>query len=250
MSKHKRHFHKKRNFNHKKEFHNYSSGCNYCGKHIDGLPHRCKYCGTVHCDDHLLPEDHNCQGLERPKTFPIKQISSRGDYEDFTPSYSSPTWGNKQYRNNYHSTPKKHFHFPRFSFPRIRINSFFKSLILILISYFLAINFRGNVLFLWIEFLASVYFATIVFKGVFRWANRVSMADDLAFFGLRILGAVVAFISIYLFFAVGLASILVKNSAPESIPLYTLVAGLFFLGAFIAFRTNRRHHVVGMWNAN
>jgi len=38
--------------------------CNYCGKKTEGLPHKCKYCGNVHCSNHLLPESHNCVGLK------------------------------------------------------------------------------------------------------------------------------------------------------------------------------------------
>ena len=33
--------------------------CYYCGKEVD-LPHRCSYCNLTFCDDHRLPENHNC----------------------------------------------------------------------------------------------------------------------------------------------------------------------------------------------
>jgi len=42
--------------------------CNYCKKQIEGLPHICKYCGKIHCSNHLLPEDHNCEGLREYST--------------------------------------------------------------------------------------------------------------------------------------------------------------------------------------
>jgi uncharacterized protein YkwD len=41
--------------------------CNYCGKKTDRLPHKCKYCGQIHCTNHLLPESHNRIGLEEHK---------------------------------------------------------------------------------------------------------------------------------------------------------------------------------------
>lgn len=42
--------------------------CDYCGKKIDGvLPHKCKYCGLIHCNNHILPESHDCAGLEEHK---------------------------------------------------------------------------------------------------------------------------------------------------------------------------------------
>lgn len=41
--------------------------CEYCGQNTDGIFHKCKFCGGIHCSKHLLPELHNCQGLERYK---------------------------------------------------------------------------------------------------------------------------------------------------------------------------------------
>ena len=33
--------------------------CYYCGNEVD-LPYRCSYCNLSFCDDHRLPENHNC----------------------------------------------------------------------------------------------------------------------------------------------------------------------------------------------
>ena len=33
--------------------------CYYCGKEVD-LPYRCSYCNLSFCNDHRLPENHNC----------------------------------------------------------------------------------------------------------------------------------------------------------------------------------------------
>jgi hypothetical protein len=38
--------------------------CSYCGEDMMDLAHRCKFCGQYHCAKHLLPEDHDCPGLE------------------------------------------------------------------------------------------------------------------------------------------------------------------------------------------
>ena len=76
----------------------------------------------------------------------------------------------------------------------------------------------------------------------------MSAADDLAFFGLRILGGIITFVGIILFATTITASFTI-GLAPEAIPIYCLLAGLIMLGAFIAFRTNRRHRVVGIWGA-
>ena len=42
-------------------------GCDFCGKPFEGLSHKCKFCGQVHCSKHLLPESHNCLGLKHYK---------------------------------------------------------------------------------------------------------------------------------------------------------------------------------------
>ncbi len=36
--------------------------CYFCGKEVE-LPFRCPYCNLTFCDDHRLPEQHNCVGL-------------------------------------------------------------------------------------------------------------------------------------------------------------------------------------------
>lgn len=40
------------------------SKCDYCGEENDGFTHKCKFCGREHCSKHLLPENHECEGLE------------------------------------------------------------------------------------------------------------------------------------------------------------------------------------------
>lgn len=37
--------------------------CQYCGVRIKVLPYRCRRCKGIFCDDHRLPEDHECPGL-------------------------------------------------------------------------------------------------------------------------------------------------------------------------------------------
>lgn len=39
--------------------------CDYCGNEIDTIEHKCKFCGQIHCSKHLLPESHECIGLEQ-----------------------------------------------------------------------------------------------------------------------------------------------------------------------------------------
>jgi len=123
------------------------------------------------------------------------------------------------------------------------------ALLFAILAYFLAAKIN-NSLFLWLEAGAWIYFSFVLYKDVFVWANRVSMANDLALWGLRILGGLVFFVGMYIGLITLVASALITNSASASIPIFSLLAGLVLLGAFIAFRTNRRHNVVGFWNAN
>lgn len=37
--------------------------CEYCGKEVY-LPYKCKYCGGLFCEEHHLPENHDCLGLQ------------------------------------------------------------------------------------------------------------------------------------------------------------------------------------------
>lgn len=41
--------------------------CNFCGNKLDGLPWNCKYCHGTFCNEHRLPESHDCIGLKQYK---------------------------------------------------------------------------------------------------------------------------------------------------------------------------------------
>jgi hypothetical protein len=137
---------------------------------------------------------------------------------------------------------------PRIRLPRI--SKFFLVLIVAVASYFLAFYYPKNTLFLWIEFFAWAYLTILIYRKPFRWVNRVSMANDLTFFGLRVLGAIIDIVIIYFSLGFLFASMLVGGTpAPINIPIFCLLAGLFGLSTFILFRTNRRHNVIGVWRA-
>jgi len=243
-------FHRK-NYSHRKE---YTTLCDYCHRDCEGLPHTCKFCGKTHCPKHVVPESHKCQGLKPVRYF--GENIRRENYKRPLETQETHTYQPNITRYNPHSHEREHtpnhrgrtnFKMPKIKLPRI--NKFFVALVVAVISYFLATKFIENNYFLWIEVGACGYLAFLIYKPAFKWANRVSMADDLSFFGLRILGAVVVFVGLYFGFAVLFASIFVRNSAPVIIPIVCLLGGLIILGGFIAFRTNRRHHVVGIWRA-
>ncbi len=57
------------------------ANCAKCNKSITGLPYTCRYCGKIFCPDHQLPENHDCEGLEKWKKGDLrgfkKDIKSR-----------------------------------------------------------------------------------------------------------------------------------------------------------------------------
>ncbi len=248
-SKHnKRRTHSKRKDYPKKQDSHFddSNRCAFCGGSLEGLPHKCRYCGKTNCSNHLLPEDHNCKGINTERKFGFKPIHFTPK-ETYTERSSNFRSHRPRFQQNSYRPRRPSCRMPRMNFPRI--GPFFVALIVAIASYVLAVKFIENSLFLWIEFFAFAYLTILIYRKPFKWANRVSMADDLSFFGLRILGGIVVVVGFYIGFAVLFASFFVKGSAPAAIPLSCLLFGLVALGVFIAFRTNRRHQVVGFWRA-
>jgi len=43
--------------------------CDYCGKNVDPLPWTCKRCGQTFCDNHRLPENHDCSRINQKNFF-------------------------------------------------------------------------------------------------------------------------------------------------------------------------------------
>lgn len=58
--------------------------CDKCGVETY-MPYRCKYCGGYFCDQHRLPEFHDCQGeynQVKPNTVHVGSYSSTGDFQN------------------------------------------------------------------------------------------------------------------------------------------------------------------------
>jgi len=67
--------------------------CDYCGKKIDSFPHKCKFCGKIHCSEHLLPESHDCDGL---KDYSLKKTEKwKNDFSEIINPKS------KNFQSNY-----------------------------------------------------------------------------------------------------------------------------------------------------
>ena len=48
--------------------------CAACGKNLEGLGFKCRYCGEYFCVDHQLPENHACSGLDDWKAGKLKKF--------------------------------------------------------------------------------------------------------------------------------------------------------------------------------
>ena len=47
--------------------------CYVCGKEVE-MPFRCNYCNLTFCDEHRLPESHNCINLPDREWFAYKKM--------------------------------------------------------------------------------------------------------------------------------------------------------------------------------
>jgi len=49
------------------------NSCNLCRLAIQGIPQqKCKYCGQYYCDEHILPEEHDCGIIIKSESKPKK----------------------------------------------------------------------------------------------------------------------------------------------------------------------------------
>lgn len=65
--------------------------CDICGKDVT-LPYRCKYCGGTFCDEHRLPENHDCDGLDEYWNVPVnvrKRLSQPARKSFRIPNYGA-----------------------------------------------------------------------------------------------------------------------------------------------------------------
>lgn len=231
-----------------------SSKCSFCGRGVEGLPHKCRYCGNVHCSKHLLPENHKCTGLETNKIFKLSPRDfSSNSYEDAnvnTPSRAGyldeeeieyPAMKNSLARKqSVRKKPKSSLRFPRTSFT-------FKAIIAAIILLLLAIYFPNSVPLLIIEAIVWIYLSFCLSKRLINWVNRMKMGDDLSFFTLKIVAFIILFIGILMIFI----TLFFEGGVTPSItiPLITVALGLIVSGVFATFRTKRRKNIVGVWRA-
>lgn len=52
--------------------------CEYCGRNIEGIPFKCKFCNLTYCEEHRIPEEHMCTSIIRPKSVALKKTHGSG----------------------------------------------------------------------------------------------------------------------------------------------------------------------------
>jgi len=76
------------------------TNCNFCGNKLDGLPWKCKYCHGTFCNEHRLPESHDCVGLKQ-----YKERNSERWQKNFSEAVSQTS---QNYQEEY--SKKEHHH--------------------------------------------------------------------------------------------------------------------------------------------
>lgn len=132
---------------------------------------------------------------------------------------------------------------------KFHISRMWKSLAISIALLFAADYFHISFL-TFVTFCSWCYSSFLVYRKAFRWINSQNMGNDLTFFGLKLLSGVMLFFITIFTWSFIFAFLTTPNSAIASIPFVTLLGGLWLLCLFIVFRTDRRHHIVGIWNAN
>lgn len=161
--------------------------CKYCGKEIDGLSHKCKFCQQIHCSKHLLPESHDCIGLDNYKKRNLDKWRT-------VSNFSKPKRSKKRYRKKHRNPIKthkkvKHYIFHKFDklfdwlnnknhrkYNLKRRFNYISRIILIFILSIVGVNifysnaWELNKINLWIINLAGVLILTSLFFSVkFGW---------------------------------------------------------------------------------
>lgn len=147
---------------------------------------------------------------------------------------------NHHWRHNRRFRPY-HSHYRR---PPLNLGPFWGSLLISLVISGISYFFGFWILDLLLAASWGVFSFSLMMRLV-RWANRVDLYDDMKLWGLKLLAGLVAAVSslfIYVFFIAWFTSLLSKTKVNPFLTGGLIVAiGLAFAGAFIAFRTKRRH---------
>ncbi|MFX1321336.1 MAG: AN1-type zinc finger protein [Promethearchaeota archaeon] len=52
--------------------------CEYCGRIIETIPFKCKFCNLIYCEEHRIPEEHMCTSMLQPKSVTLKKTHGSG----------------------------------------------------------------------------------------------------------------------------------------------------------------------------
>jgi hypothetical protein len=87
----------------KEEVHN---RCLVCGKVVD-LPRKCSYCKGIYCDEHALPELHNCKSLPA-RGWAVYKAFKTGEKTTLPPKISVPNYKRPNLFGTWHNKLSSH----------------------------------------------------------------------------------------------------------------------------------------------
>jgi len=198
--------------------------CQICGKKLDILfPFKCSRCGNYYCNEHRLPESHQC--IVAPRRNLNNWIREEKKFKNYSR-------GEKNFievkNQNYHREPPYHnsekkdkkdfwdrrykeygrtkrYTLPqtlRYKLRKIRIHPWILITLVIMfviaiIHQFYEIQISGidlSVIFYLLELIVVLY---LMFRLI-KISDRIHVGSDLRLFGLRMLSGFVSFIGIFL----------------------------------------------------
>lgn len=194
--------------------------CKQCHKKIDSLvPFQCRRCHHYFCEDHRLPEQHNCPNLKtswdswknRQKKFQSMPKERHSPHHvpiqnEQRTNYVKPRNDNtieRQYQSYGGNRHKSHRRYTLWQTIKYRLRKLgvplglFVSIVLIIIFYGLYQLSHLEILSLIYYILLIVIIAYIMFSLLKR-LDRISIHNDLRLFGLRILSGIIGAIGLYL----------------------------------------------------
>jgi hypothetical protein len=237
--------------------------CKQCERELDSLlPFQCKRCNQYFCEEHRLPEQHNCANIKtswdswKKRQRKLQDIPEERHTTHYTPiqnvqkaNYVYPREDNLMERryqsyggklkNKYRSLPKLHLsNLAMF---------FFGALIFFLILHLILMVVTSKEL--WIIYIVILCVAEVIgLLWLLFKLDRISTHNTLRLWGLRILAGIIAFFGIYILILLWISSMLYSMFYPfypkmdstitflSYLPFLIPGIGLAGIGAYLEFK--------------
>ena len=112
--------------------------CGVCS--IDEYPFTCKYCGKDFCSKHRLPEDHNCEGINKDNVFSKTKPIRERNHENEGHYIGNPSRYTKRHRSRRRRHKKRRYRPKRRYLTYRRKKQFLKIILLVIVMYLIYHN--------------------------------------------------------------------------------------------------------------